>query len=218
MAGTAIFDLDKTITRQGTWSRFVRFATNDPEFWMKLPTAGLQAAAYKLGFASRASVKERSIELYLQGWPRSELDSIARDFVARDVEEGLRKRARSIIDEHKREGDRLVIASAAVDLICEPMADALGFDDVICTRLRWDADDRLSAKLDGENCYGVEKLRRVETFFDTHNPSRPTTFYSDHITDLPCLLWADKGVAVNPNPPLRRKAPQYGVEIADWDA
>lgn len=218
MAGTALFDLDKTITRQGTWSRFVRHATGGGlGFWGKLPLAGVQAAKYKAGFANRASVKERSIELFLEGRPRAELEALAQDFVARDVAQGLRKQARTIIETHREAGDRLIIASAAVDLIVEPMAKALGFDGYISTNLQWDDADRLLAPLDGENCYGEEKLRRVEAYFEGKRPAGPISFYSDHVTDLPCLVWADLGVAVNPNPPLRRQAPQNGVKIVNWD-
>ncbi|MEM6900249.1 MAG: HAD-IB family hydrolase [Pseudomonadota bacterium] len=218
MPGTAIFDLDKTITRQGTWSRFVRHVTSDAAFWGKLPFVGFQAAGYKLGTASRGSVKERAISLYLEGRSRDELRNLAEEFVKMDVSHGLRKKVFSVIHGHRDRGDKLIIASAAVDLICDPMAAALDFDDVICTRLSWDDDDRLLPRLDGENCYGAEKLRRVQSYFSDTPPDQPVTFYSDHITDLPCLLWADRGVAVNPNPPLRRKAPEYGVEIVDWDA
>ncbi|MEO0882454.1 MAG: HAD-IB family hydrolase [Pseudomonadota bacterium] len=218
MPGTAIFDLDKTLTRQGTWSRFVRHATKSSEFRAKLPAVGLQAAIYKLGFANRGSVKERAIGLYLAGRPRAELEALATEFVKMDVSHGLRRKAFSVIHKHRDQGDKMIIASAAVDLICKPMAEALDFDDIICTRLSWDGEDRLLSTLDGENCYGAEKLRRIQAYFSDTAPDKPVTFYSDHITDLPCLLWADRGVAVNPNPPLRRKAPEYGVEIVDWDA
>ena len=219
MPGTAIFDLDKTITRQGTWSRFVRYATGGGiGFWGKLPIVGGQALAYKAGFASRASVKERSISVYLEGQSRESLQKQADAFVVRDVAEGLRKEARGVIEAHRAAGDRLVIASAAVDLICDAMARELGFDGVICTGLDWGADGILRKRLDGENCYGEEKLRRVEAFFEGQRPPGPIVFYSDHHTDLPCLKWADRGVAVNPSAKLRRLAPKNNVETVNWDA
>lgn len=219
MPGTAIFDLDKTITRQGTWSRFVRHATGGGlGFYGKLPVAGWQAVKYKAGFASRASVKECSIGLYLEGRTREELAAEAEAFVASDVATGLRQQARGVIEAHREAGDRLVIASAAVDLICDAMARALGFDDVICTRLGWDGAGRLGRTLDGENCYGEEKLIRVKAHFGGERPAGPVVFYSDHHTDLPCLVWADRGVAVNPSAPLRKLAPANGVEIVDWDS
>ena len=219
MAGTAIFDLDKTITRQGTWSRFVRHATGGkPDFWIKLPLVGLQAAMYKGGLASRASVKERSIQLYFEGDSRHELEQLAKGFVERDVARGLRKRAREVIEDHRKAGDRLIIASAAVDLIVDPMAKALGFDGFISTKLKWDEAGRLLPLLDGENCYGEEKLKRVEAYFDGKRPDGPISFYSDHVSDLPCLVWADRGIAVHPNPSLRRQASAHNVEVANWES
>ena len=219
MAGTAIFDLDKTITRQGTWSRFVRYATGGGiGFWGKLPINGWQAVKYKAGFADRASVKVCSVGLYLEGQERAALQAKANAFVARDIAGGLRKEARKVIETHRAAGDRLVIASAAVDLICDAMARELGFDGVICTRMSWSAESRLERVLDGENCYGEEKLRRVEAFFEGRRPPGPIVFYSDHHTDLPCLNWADRGVAVNPSAKLRALAPKNNLEIVDWDA
>ena len=218
MPGTAIFDLDLTITRQGTWSRFVRHATGGGiGFWAKLPLVGLQAVKYKAGFASRASVKESSIAHYFEGHRRADMQALADEFVARDIASGLRKQARGVIEAHRAAGDRLVIASAAVDLICDAMARELGFDGVISTRMDWGDDGRLKHTLDGENCYGEEKLRRVEEFFDGVRPPGPIVFYSDHHTDLPCLNWADRGVAVNPSAQLRKLAPQHGVEVVNWD-
>jgi HAD superfamily hydrolase (TIGR01490 family) len=219
MPGTAIFDLDKTITRQGTWSRFIRYATGGSfGFWAKLPLNGWQALKYKAGFADRASVKVCSIALYFEGQEKAALQEKADAFVAKDIASGLRKEARAVIEAHRAAGDRLIIASAAVDLICNAMARELGFDGVICTRLSWGEDNRLRSALEGENCYGVEKLRRVEAFFDGKRPPGPVVFYSDHHTDLPCLKWADRGVAVNPSPQLRKRAPANNVEIVDWDA
>ena len=219
MPGTAIFDLDKTITRQGTWSRFVRYATGGGlGFWGKLPINGWQAVKYKAGFASRASVKESSIALYLKDQHKDALQAKAAAFVQRDIAGGLRKQVLGVIEAHRAAGDRLVIASAAVDLICDAMARELGFDGVICTKLSWSEAGTLQTRLDGENCYGEEKLRRVEEFFDGERPPGPIVFYSDHHTDLACLNWADRGVAVNPSSQLRKLAPANNVEVVDWDA
>ncbi len=217
MTDIALFDLDKTITRKGTWSRFVQQASGGGlSFWAKLPFAGVQAIKYKAGLASRASVKEHAIRLYLEGRSRADLETEADTFVMREIANGLRTHVRDAIAMHKAAGDRLIIASAAVDLICAPMAQALGFEDIICTRLSWSDHNRLRAPLDGENCYGEEKLRRVKAFFGGARPSGVISFYSDHHTDLPCLLWADRGIAVNPTARLRRAASAHNLECVDW--
>jgi phosphatidylglycerophosphatase C len=133
----------------------------------------------------------------------------------------LRPRARSVIEKHRGKGDVLVIATAAADLVALPIARRLGIDRVICTRLRWKENERLESRLDGPNCYGAEKLERLReslrATWSTEDSYKPVTAYSDHISDLGLLLWAQKGVAVNPSKPLLQAAKRHGLEIADWD-
>ena len=218
MSGTAFFDLDLTITRQGTWSRYVSLAVGSKSaLWLAMPKIGLQALAYKAGFASRDSVKTRTIALLLAGRQRQELEALAQTFAEEEVKNGLRQKAHAIIDKHTAEGDRLIMATAAADLIAEPIAKALGFNGVISTRLKWSEDDKLLPELDGKNCYGEEKLRRIEAYCRTNDCPRPFTAYSDHVSDMPMLNWADHGVAVNPSRPLLKASPSNGLDVVNWN-
>lgn len=217
MSGTAFFDLDKTITFEGTWTRFIRFAAKDPpKLNVKLMRLGWQAAKYKAGFANRGSVKQRAIELYLKGRTKDDLQARALSFAREEMTSGIRPGALRAIEWHRKEGHRLIIASAAADLIVGPLAGALGFDDIICTQLSWSAEDRLLPELRSENCYGEEKLRRIEAWCGDQKETGKTWMYSDHVSDLPALLWADHGIAINPSPALRRRAPELGLAIDNW--
>ena len=42
-------------------------------------------------------------------------------------------------------------------------------------------------------------------------------FYSDHVSDVPVLEWADEPVAANPHHDLRVEAKKRGWTIVDWD-
>lgn len=218
MSGAVVFDLDRTLTKRGTWSRFISFANSGrPGALLGAPLIAVQAIAYKLGWATRTSVKERSIALFLSQWPRAYLENTAEDFAEREVREGLRPKARSVIAKHRAERDVPVIVSAAADLVALPIARRLGIDHVICTRLRWKEDGRLDARLDGPNCYGAEKLVRLREAWGAEHSYQRVTAYSDHISDLGLLLWADRGVAVNPSKPLLQAAKRHGLEIENWD-
>ncbi|MEM0985267.1 MAG: HAD-IB family hydrolase [Pseudomonadota bacterium] len=217
MAGTAIFDMDKTLTRSGTWSRYLfRVNRARPSFYLQLPILGLYAAAYKLGFCSRRVVKERGLRT-LRWAQRSHLEQAAAAFADAEVQHGLRRRTRSVLERHRAAGDQLVMATAAADLVARPMADRLGMDLVICTELERYADGRLTGKLAGENCYGLEKRRRLEEADHAQAFSRPLHGYSDHITDRPFLDWVGRGVVVNPDRSFARIAREAGLPIEDWD-
>ncbi len=59
------------------------------------------------------------------------------------------------------EGARLVIVTASPDIIVAPIARALGADLLIGTRLAFDEAERVTGALDGRNCRGPEKVRRL---------------------------------------------------------
>ena len=217
MPGTAIFDMDRTLTRSGTWSRYM-FTVNRsrPLFYLRLPLLALHAVAYKLGLRSRQSVKEHGLKTLT--WARREaLEQAAGRFAETEIREGLRHQTRAVLNKHRAAGDTLVMATAAVDLVARPIAEKLGIPIVICTELEWSGDDRLTGHLAGPNCYGQAKLDCITAANDPRNFRTPITGYSDHVSDLPFLKWADQGVAVNPSRGLARIADKAGMRIEDWD-
>jgi len=219
----AIFDLDETLTKKGTWGRFVTGTLKGkPLKWIPfLTTSIFSQALYMLRFGPREHVKENMMRWTLSGRPRTELEKLAADFADYEAGEGLRIRSKAMIEKHKAAGDRIIIASAAVDLVVGPIADRLGVTERVCTKMAYDAQDRLARKLGGMNCYGKGKLLMVQEYlrqdpkFDraqTH-----ITMYSDSRSDLDIMRWADVGIAVNPSPRLAKITDQYGFEVQDWD-
>jgi phosphatidylglycerophosphatase C len=219
MAGTAIFDLDRTITRLPTWTPFLFYVNGvRPVFLFRFLLLALHMIGYKLKLASRDSIKAHGIRT-LTGFDRVILQAKADAFVTARLAHGLRPGARAAINFHRERGDRLILATAAVDMVAEPLGRALGFDEVIATRLSWDAGANVPVPvLDGANCYGVEKLRRIAEVRALRPFDNPTFAYSDHVSDFELLCQVDHGIAVNPSSGLRRAAPTCGIKIVDFEA
>lgn len=215
MAGTAIFDLDRTVTRAPTWTRFLIFVGGGrPGFWARMVAVAGVAAGWRLGLAGRDRIKAEALKT-LRGFDRETLEARAAAFVARELATNIRPGARAAIAAHRARGDRLILASAAAELIAEPLARALGFDEVIATRLDWTAPG--APRLAGANCYGAEKLRRIAERRALRPFAAPVHAYSDHVSDLAMLLAADHGYGVNPSAGLARAAPLHGIAIVDFD-
>ena len=214
MSETAIFDLDRTITREPTWTRFLIFANRGrPAFWLLLVRILAQGALYKLGLASRDSVKVVSLRA-LAHLSHDEARAASADFIAREVQSGLRPGAAAAIAWHAARGDRLIIATASVDLVADELGRALGFHEVIATRLDWSGEGgQATPRLASANCYGDEKMRRIVA----HGIARSSYAYSDHISDLPMLLSSDHGIAVNPSSGLKKAARKLGLQIEDFN-
>ena len=111
------------------------------------------------------------------------VDSFADRQIATNVRPGRpRRRLRAT----KREGRRLVLATASYRLYADAIAERLGFDDVIGTGSIIGLDERVHAKIAGENCYGPAKMRMITDWVEQVRPQGKhghVRFYSDHVSD-----------------------------------
>lgn len=218
----AIYDLDRTITRAGTYTPFLLFwaARRAPWRLLLAPAALACMAAYAAKRISRKRLKEL-MHLLLMG-PRTskeDLEPAVEAFARRIVDKGVYPEAKAAIAADRAKGRRVVLATAAYGFYAEAIARMLGISDVVATRARRDASGALLAKVEGENCYGTAKLAMIEDFLKEAGIDRARTrirFYSDHASDLPVFAWADEPVAVNAASGLKMIAVQKGWPLLDW--
>ena len=222
MSDLAVYDMDRTVTRRATYTPFLLHCALRRSPWrlLLLPFAILSMLAYVLRLIDRAKLKEVNHRLLLGSrvHPR-ELAPLVESFADRQVATNIRPGARTAVARDRAEGRRLVLATASYRLYADAIARRLGFDDVIGTGSVIGLDERVHARIAGENCYGPAKLRMIADWVDasglkgTHGHVR---FYSDHVSDRPAFEWADEAVAVNPHGKLRRLAVERGWAIEDW--
>src|SRR5690606_15770104 len=93
-------------------------------------------------------------------WLREQVQK-AGQMAAEVLADAIQPFARPIIDEHRRAGRRLVLATTTPYDLVKPLADALGFDDVVATRYG-ETDGRYDGTLDGEFVWGPGKLRAIQ--------------------------------------------------------
>lgn len=222
MTDLAIYDMDRTVTRRATYTPFLLYCAMRRAPWRLLlvPLVIGSMLAYVAGLIDRARLKEINHRLLLGGkiHPR-DLAPLVDGFAKRQVATNVRPGGLKAIARDKAEGRRVVMATASYTLYARAIAQRLGFDDVIGTGSIIGLDERVHARIDGENCYGPAKLRMIADWVErsglagAHGHVR---FYSDHVSDAPVFEWADEAVAVNPHDKLRRLATQRGWAIEDW--
>ena len=222
MTDLAIYDMDRTVTRRATYTPFLHHCATRRSPWRLLfvPFVLLSMLAYVLKLIDRARLKEINHRLLLGGkiHPR-DLAPLVDGFAERQVATNVRPGAVRAIARDRNEGRRIVMATASYTLYARAIAERLGFDDVIGTGSIIGLDERVHAKIDGENCYGPAKLRMIADWLTRAGlpvPRGHVRFYSDHVSDAPAFEWADEAVAVNPHDKLRRLARQRGWAIEDW--
>jgi phosphatidylglycerophosphatase C len=211
----ALFDLDRTVTRRDTLWPYVygflrRQPARAPRLVRVLP-ALLRLASRR---ADRGELKAALIRAALGGLPRETLDAWTAHFVPQLVARGVRTDALDEIGRHRANGDRLVLLSASVDLYVPAIGIALGFDEVLCTEVRW-SGGRLDGALASPNRRGVEKARCLAQLRARH-PGLAIVAYGDSRSDLAHLALADRGVLVNGAVRTRRAAARLGFQCVRW--
>lgn len=216
----AVFDLDRTITRFGTFSPFLVYSTlNRPWRFLYAPLVITLMLIYKAGWLDRSRLKESMLKM-VAGRRHDELTERSRKFAAALIRRCLRPGARSVINRHKEAGHLLILVTASMDFYAEEIGRQLGFDAVVGTPSTWDEEDRLTSRLGGENCYGDAKLRHLAARvveLDGKLAQFERYAYADHHTDAPLLEWATKPFVVDPKKKMQKLAEEKGYPILDWD-
>ncbi len=170
----AIYDLDRTVLRTPTFTLFLLWAAARTAPWrlLALPFLLLLLAGTGLGLLGRDTFKPAAIRLMLGSRiAAARADALARRFAAWRVPADVPPGAAAAIARDRAEGYRLLLATAAPEFYAAAIGAALRFDGVVATRHRRGADGAWLAAIDGTNCYGAEKARRIEQWLASDAPS-----------------------------------------------
>lgn len=158
----AAFDFDGTLTRHDTLLPFLWHVAGAYKFFIKIIMLSPILGAYALRLLRNDVAKVKVLRGFLANMQMSVLQEYALDFAANKLPLLLRDEAMQRLAWHKQQGHRCVVVSASLELYLRPWAEAAGFDDVLGSRLEELENGRTSGKLQGENCFGPEKIRRLQ--------------------------------------------------------
>jgi phosphatidylglycerophosphatase C len=193
----AIFDLDGTITRHDTlWPYIAGFLWRHPRRWWRLTVCVMPLLRYTFGAKDRGVLKGAIIRATLGGVARTSLAAWSAQFTARLLRTGLYAEAVTCIAALRRTQAHLVLLSASPDLYVPAIARALGFDECVCTELRWRSDDTLDGALASANRRGAEKARCVRLLLAERQPLLSHA-YGNSPADLEHLRLVSAGTYVN---------------------
>lgn len=209
------FDVDHTITRGSTGRRFAEAAARarilKPRYLAMIPINYLQ---YRLG--SGGLEYFQGDFPFLQGLPRERFEELGREVFERKTRDSIRPQMVKLISRLRAEGCRIVLATSSLDFIVGPIADYLGVDEVLASRLGFEGG-LCTGRLDGKVLFGEAKRDAVLAYArERQFEASSCAFYSDSIHDLPLLLEVGQPVAVNPDRRLRSEARARAWEILDF--
>lgn len=190
----AAFDLDGTLTRRDCVTPFLRLAGGSG-LWLALARHA-PAVVASLARRDRDRLKELAATA-LRGRSAAEIDALGRTYAETIVQGNLRTDTPARLAWHRARGDVTLIVSASFETYVAPLGVILGVDDVLCTRLEVGADGALTGRLDGPNCRGPEKARRLDAWLAEHELDEAELWaYGDSKGDDELLALADHPVWV----------------------
>ncbi|MCS6774203.1 MAG: HAD-IB family phosphatase [Anaerolineae bacterium] len=165
----------------------------------------------RLGVLNRQRVREAWFERMtrlLEGFTWEQFEGLSAQIVEA-LWQARRVEVIAELEQHIRDGARLVIASGSYQTVADGFAKRLGGIG-IGSRLEVDGSGHLTGALIGEVSTGALKAQRV---LELANGAQLAVAYGDTEGDIPLLLQSEKAVAVHPDARLRRLAQQRGWRI-----
>lgn len=208
----AFFDLDKTII---TTSSSMAFSRPFFEGGLLTRTNALRTAyaqfLFQIGGADeRQTTRLRdALSELIQDWEVAKVEEIVAETIHDYIDPVVYDEALELIELHHRFGRDVVVVSASAYEVVKPIADMLGADGVIASRM-----EVKDGKYTGEitfYAYGETKATAIRDMAADRGYDLYQSYaYSDSITDAPMLSVVGHGYAVNPDRGMRREAAEQG--------
>lgn len=211
MSAAAFFDLDKTLWPCVGEKAFAyhQFSTGGLEIKQLVRVLSLQLR-YDLNLIDGSETLKRQIlsELFSGQLVSPCIDSYSAFFTKR-LRKAFFPAMLDRIRRHRAAGDRIVIISAAIDVVVLPVAEYLAADDCFSTALET-REGVFSGAVTGAIPFGKAKAALVKEYALRHGLALERCHaYGDHWEDRHMLELVGFPVAVNPERKLLRHARQH---------
>lgn len=160
----ALFDFDGTITKKDSLLDFIQYTVGKPKYYLGLFILSPLLLLYSLRIISNNFAKEKLISYFFKGWETSQFQKLADQYALERINKITRPEAIAKIKWHQKEGHKVIIISASMENWIKAWCLENNID-LIATQLGVE-HQRLSGKFSSKNCYGSEKVNRLNQHYD----------------------------------------------------
>jgi HAD superfamily hydrolase (TIGR01490 family) len=154
-----------------------------------------------------------SMMKWLKGLKEYDVTTLAGKHIVPEMKKMIRPEMVEEIEYHRSNNANLVLLSSALPYLCNPIAEHLGMDDVVCSLLETD-NGSFTGRSVGPLVFGPEKAVRMEKYCTENNCSMENAwYYGDAYTDRFILGSVGHPVCVQPEMKLRWLAKRKGWKV-----
>ncbi|MFT9324608.1 MAG: HAD family hydrolase, partial [Acetobacter sp.] len=188
------FDFDGTLSTRDSLLPFLYFTLGTSGLLWTCLRASPWLVGYGLRLISNNAAKERLLSIAFKGRTISSLQEQGRIFANTVLPSMLRPDMMARVAGYRKAGCCCVLVSASLDIYLQPWAGAAGMDAVLCSSLSYGVSGQVTGGFEGTNCYGEEKVRRIQAFLEKRGTGTSSTIlaYGDSRGDIPMMKLANK--------------------------
>jgi HAD superfamily hydrolase (TIGR01490 family) len=214
----AFFDLDKTVIAKSSALAFGRPFFRDGLINRRdMIKAAYAQLLFRVGGADdqqMARIRDYLAEL-CKGWRVEQVRQIVTETLAELINPYVYAEAAALIAQHQEAGRDIVLVSTSGEEMVRPIADLLGIEDVIATRMVVD-DGRFTGEV-AFYAAGPHKAAAIIALAEERDYDLGDSYaYSDSISDVPLLETVGHPTAVNADRGLRRIALERGWQLLEF--
>jgi HAD superfamily hydrolase (TIGR01490 family) len=217
----ALFDVDRTLVTVNTARLYVQWRLAEARLgqhkvsWLDYARVTKVLVQYALGTLEPEGAARHAFQT-VRGYNEAQMRAECLAWYVRVVRPHISDRGRHEVAQKRSEGHVCAILSASTPYLTEPLAEDLGIEHVLCTRLEVD-DGVFTGGWEAPLCYGTGKVERAQKWALDHGVDLArSTFYTDSISDLPMLEAVGAPRVVNPDPRLRLLAARRRYPVESW--
>lgn len=211
MKKLAIFDIDYTITKKETLMELFKYSIKiDKKNIRFLPRAVFCGFMYMLKLYDERMVKEKFLK-FIDGIKEEELAELVRRFYKDKLKAILYDDALNMMRKLKNEGYDIYLISASPEFYVKEFYDIAEVDKIIGTKFNF-TNGIFTRKMEGKNCKGEEKVRRLKEVLKEENIEvdfKESYMFSDSLSDKPLLDLVGKPYLIN-------YKKNHHIEILKW--
>ncbi len=206
--GIAFFDVDDTILKGSSGVMLAKYLflkkghTTSPAYIFDMVKALIDS---KTGAVDYDKLIEKGLVQFANR-SKAEVDKIAQGVFDNYMRLSIYRMAYKEIRWHKSRGNRVVLLTASLQPIIDPLADYLDVDDAFALRFKFE-NGKMVPIAEKPFCYEEGKLILARAYVQENNfDLKDCYFYSDSSSDLPLMDQVGYPMPTNPDPTLRRIA------------
>lgn len=211
MKKVAIFDIDYTITKKETLMELFKYVVRKDKRNIRfLPRAIFSGLMYSIKIYDEKKVKETFLK-FIENIHEKDLAELVKNFYDEKLQTILYEDALTMMKKLKSEGYDIYLISASPEFYINEFYKIKEVDKIIGTKFTF-KEGIFTRKMEGENCKGQEKVRRLMEVLKNEKIEvdfKESYMFSDSLSDKPLLDLVGKPYLIN-------YKKNHQIEILSW--